>query len=279
MNEETLQHMNSGVAEAIAFGATLAEPKHADIGADDQKPYIVVPDGYRVADLEHTLAYPTRKRAEVKLAQTKGFIDYFLRHRITGGVSTIYGTTEPPKFVAILNDHGAGVPGWRDHIARYECPLAVEWLTWTKVNKTLMPQATFAQFIEENLPDIVEPTAAEMLEISRTLEAKKKGNFASGIRLANGETQFTYEESIDGTAAKGQMRVPEVFAIGIPVFHGGPKYRIEARLRYRIADGGALSMWFDLVRPHKVIEDAALEVWTHIEEATGETIFQGNPWA
>lgn len=273
----SLEQMNSGVAEAIAFGATLSEPKHADVGADDQIPFVVVPDGYSVKQLENTLAYPTRKRGTVTLAQTKGFVDYFMKHRITAGISTIYGTTEPPRFVAVLNDHGAHIAGWRDHIARYDCPLAVEWLTWTKANKTPVPQATFAQFIEDNLPDIVEPTAAEMLEISRTLEAKKKVNFASGIRLANGETQFTYEESIDGTAAKGQLRVPEVFAIGIPVFHGGPKYRIEARLRYRIADGGALSMWFDLARPHKVIEDAALEVWQHIEEATGETIFQGNP--
>ncbi|MCM2331492.1 MAG: YfdQ family protein [Pseudomonas sagittaria] len=274
---EALVTSSTGVAEAIAFGSTLADPKHAEIGPEGQMPYAVIPEGFRVEDLEDTLANPTRKRAKVTLAQTKGFIDYFKKHQVGHGVSTIYGTTEPPRFVAVFNDHGTTAAGWRDHVAYYNCPLAVEWETWTKANKRPMAQTDFAQFIEDNLPDIVDPTAAEMLEISRTLEAKKKVNFASGLRLSNGEVQFTYEESVEGTAAKGQLRVPEVFAIGIPAFHGGPKYRIEARLRYRIADGGVLSMWFDLVRPHKVLEDAALEVWEEIEAETSETIFQGNP--
>ena len=116
-----------------------------------------------------------------------------------------------------------------------------------------------------------------MLEVSRTLEAKKKVNFASGIRLANGEVQFTYEEQIQGTAAKGQIKVPETFVLGIPVFHGGPRYHVEARLRYRIADGGAMTMWYDLLRPHKIIEHAALEVWKEIETETGESILHGSP--
>lgn len=274
---EALLTSSTGVAEAIAFGATLGDPKHAEVGPEGQTPYAVMPEGFRVEDLEDTLPNPTRKRARVTLAQTKGFIDYFKKHQVGGGVSTIYGTTEPPRFVAVINDHGEGEAGWRDHIARYDCPLAVEWETWTKANKRPMTQADFAQFIEDNLPDIVDPVAADMLEISRTLEAKKKVNFASGVRLTNGEVQFTYEESVEGSASKGQLRVPEVFKIGIPAFHGGAKYQIDARLRYRIAEGGVLSMWFDLVRPHKVLEHAALEVWAAIEEATGETIFQGNP--
>lgn len=84
-----------------------------------------------------------------------------------------------------------------------------------------MQQAEFAEFIERNLPDIVEPVGADMLEISRSLQAKKKVSFASGIRLANGQTELTYEEDIQGTAAKGKLQIPEIFKIGIKVIEGG----------------------------------------------------------
>lgn len=270
-----LSHLNSALAEAIAFGATVAEPTHADIGADGQSPYVVLPEGYVVHDLEDTLQNPTRKRAKVTLAQTIAFINYYRKHATAG--SQIYGTTVPPRFVAVLDDHGTNEPGWRDHTARYDCPLSPEWQTWIGSNKKGMPQAEFAQFIEDNLPDVVEPVAAHMLEVSRTLEAKKKVSFASGIRLSNGEVQFTYEEQVQGTASKGQIQVPETFVLGIPVFHGGPRYRVEARLRYRIADGGSMQMWYDLLRPHKIIEDAALEVWEEIESQTETQIFHGSP--
>lgn len=72
------------------------------------------------------------------------------------------------------------------------------------------------------------------------------------------------------------MQIPEVFKIGIPVLEGGPRYSVQARLRYRI-DGGALVMWFDLLRPHKIIEDAVLAVWKDIEAGTGTAILNGDP--
>ena len=114
-----------------------------------------------------------------------------------------------------------------------------------------------------------------MLEISRTLEAKKKVNFASAIRLDNGQNQFTYEEEISGTAQKGQLQIPEEFTIGIPVLEGGASYAVDARLRYRIAEGGKLTMWFELIRAHKVVENAAAEVWSQIEAETGLKVFNG----
>lgn len=48
---------------------------------------------------------------------------------------------------------------------------------------------------------------------------------------------------------------------------------VEARLRYRIADKGVLVLWYDLVRPHKIVEDAANEVGEAIHTALDRTIF------
>lgn len=237
-----------------------------------ETPYTVVPEGYEVKNLESLLANPTRKRGSVTLRDVKSFVT-LVKAETT--VSTrIYGNYNNPGFVAVFNDHGITGAGWQDHRAVFHCPVSTEWTTWTKNSGNRMNQEQFAQFIEDNLPDIAQPPAADMLEISRTLEAKKKVNFASGVRLSNGQNQLTYEEEISGTAAKGQIQVPEEFTIGIPVLEGGIKYAVTARLRYRILEG-KMQMWFELVRPHKILEDAIKEVWFQIEQDTGINVLNG----
>jgi uncharacterized protein YfdQ (DUF2303 family) len=230
-------------------------------------PHIVVPGNYELKDLETSLDAPSRLRGTTKLRDVKSFAAVI--NEFKGDSTKLYGTVSPAAFVAVFNAHAVGAPGWGDHRAAYDCPVSVEWKTWTGKNKQGMNQADFAQFIEDNLPDILE--GGLLLEVSRTLEAKKKVNFASAIRLSDGQNQFTYEEDIQGTAGKGQFKVPEVFELGIPVFEGGPLYKVKARLRYRI-DNAKLVLWYDLERSHKILEDAVKEVWLSIEAATSLTV-------
>jgi len=243
-----------------ALGATLAGQILSTAGT----PQVIVPEGFELHDLEKTLSAPLRLRGSTKVLDAKSFIALVTEFKGPG--TKLYGNFTPPKFAAVFNANASYLPGWSDHRVTYDCPISIEWTTWVGANKRTMSQPDFAQFIEDNLPDLLD--AATMLEVSRTLEAKKKVNFASGIRLSDGETQFTYEEQIEGTASKGLMKVPEVFQIGIPVFEGGDRYKVNARLRYRIGDGGKLTLWYDLERPHKILEDAVKEVWTSIETGT-----------
>lgn len=261
---------DSTVRDLLALGAALSS---ATLIGPAGVPYVVVPKDFRVEDLERTLPAPVRKRGVVMAGDEAAFIELATRHK--AAETLIYASMSPPSFTAVINDHGPDAAGWRDHKIVWPCSLSVEWKTWSVANKNAMKQAEFAQFIEDNLPDIVEPVGADMLEISRTLEAKKKVNFASGIRLANGQTELTYEEDIQGTAAKGKLQIPETFKIGIPVFDGGQRYAVTARLRYRIADANLL-MWFDLERPHKVLEDAVQQVRASIAEKTGIAIVLGS---
>lgn len=273
MTQETTNHIQS----AIDAGLNLSEIQL--VGAT---PIVVLPAGAQPHDLEKYLPAPTRKKATVKMRDVASFCNFVNEE---GNDDTrLYGSYNPPSFTAVINDHGAA-PGWRDYIAGYACPLSPEWITWKTKSGAAMLQADFAQFIEDNLPDIasskvneqVTPTATEMLEISRSLEAKKKVNFASGVRLSNGQNELIYEEEISGTAQKGKLQVPEIFTIGIPVLEGGVCYQVQCRLRYRIVDGGKLTMWFELVRPHKILEDSVKAVWVEIEQKTALAIFNGTP--
>lgn len=262
--------------DIMALCSALSDPLSADPPIEGgSTPFVVVPDGYAVHDLERLFPHPQRSKGKRTLTDAESFIR-FVNENKGGGTRLYCHTGLAPSFTAVFNDTTGAAPGWGDHIATYACPLSKEWAAWSGSNGKQMSQEAFATYIEDNAPDCATPPAADMLEISRTLEAKKKVNFASSIRLDNGQTELTYEEDIQGTASKGKLQVPQVFTIGIPVFEGGARYAVDARLRYRIAEGGKLSLWFDLLRPHKIIEDALNELRTAIELRTELLAFSGS---
>ncbi|HJV72709.1 MAG TPA: DUF2303 family protein [Noviherbaspirillum sp.] len=269
--------MDNQNAQAVRdMGAALADVRCVN---DSASPFVIVPAGFVVHDLEKTLELPIRKTGAVTMNDAASFIDYFKLHQMA---SRIYGQVEPPKFIAVMNDHRKDEPGWRDHKLVYNCPVSKEWKEWKGFAGAPRDQIAFSEFIESHTTDIIsntadEPSGAVMLEVATSFKAQKKVNFASGQRLDNGQVDFVFQEEIQGSAGpKGHIKVPERFYIGIPVFEGGAPYRIECKLRYRLKDG-ALSMWFDMVRDHKVQEAAFMDIWKEIADATQTTIWRGVP--
>ncbi|QPS09599.1 YfdQ family protein [Delftia acidovorans] len=248
-------------------------------------PIVLLPEGFTAEDLSHTLAAPTRKKGTVQLNDAESFIAVVNDQK--GESTRLFSTIEPPTFTAVFN-HIAFGTGWGDHQARYNAPLAPEWKAWTGMDGKKVGQVDLAQFIESNLVDVVfiaadpatrepgSPDGSTLLEVCRTLEAKKKVDFKSSVRLSDGSTQFTYDEDVQGSARQGQLQVPEQFSLGIPVFENGDKWRVDVRFRYRI-DGGNLVMWLELVRPHKVIEQAVKDLREKIAAATELQILNGAP--
>ena len=79
------------------------------------------------------------------------------------------------------------------------------------------------------------------------------------VRLQDGNVRLDYTADVSGsTGRSGEIVVPEMIKIGIPVHDGlgAPKYAFDARFRYRL-NGGALTIWYELVRPKKVVDAAA----------------------
>lgn len=248
------------------------------------------------------LESPTRKRGNTVLNDAESFIAVVNDQKSEN--TRLFSTINPPSFTAVFNHHASGA-GWGDHKAEYHAPLSPEWLAWTKANKRQLNQLEMAMFLESNMVDVAHiakadatpgkpaegdkpavaakpadpgsPDGATLLEICRTLEAKKKVNFKSTLRLSDGSTEFTYDEDVQGSAVKGKLAIPDQFSIGIPVFENGEKYRVDVRFRYRINDGGALSMWLELVREHKVIEDAVKQLRAQIGAETGLLVLNGEP--
>lgn len=224
---------------------------------------VALANGYSLHDITKwlpTLAPPHDKRGLVTLHTAEAFVTYVNAYRDAD--TLVLTDANAATVTAVIDYHKAGedgAPRHGKHRASFACRHTKEWQVWTAANKKAMSQVDFAQFLEDNLPDIAAPAGAVLLEMARTIEVKKDVQFASSIRLQDGQQQLTYNETVDGSTSKGQLRLVEMIALGIAPFEGADQFHLDARLRFRMNDG-KLSLWYDLVRPHKVLEDAFRDV-------------------
>lgn len=242
---------------------------------------LVFPDK-TVLRLEGYADKPRRKRAKVELCDQASFADYVNAHR-SPKETAIFGCVDESggRFEAILDYHiqtqHAADAGWGLHHASLDLAFTPEWKRWMEKNDKVMPQTVFADFIEDNVDDICDPSGADILEIAQDLTAHKDVNFRSGMRLKNGQQSLNYEETIvaSGTKSNGQLVVPDKFTVIIAPFVGTEPQKIDARLRFRI-DNGHLAFQFKLNRPHKVVESAFTAARVFIKEQTTLPVLLGS---
>jgi uncharacterized protein YfdQ (DUF2303 family) len=245
----------AGLAQANAFAAPGGIPTR------------VLPDGYSQVSCERFLTKPIRVRADVALSSADSFCAYI--KGFGSDATRLFAAEEKHRVVAVLDYHGAtgGSPGWGEHRATLTLTLSPEWKTWIGKDGQRFTQEQFAEFLEDNLPDIAEPEGAVVLEAAKHLQATKTVHFKSAINLANGSAALQYEESVE-SKGKGQITIPTELMLGLRPYEHGPLYKVTARPRHRI-DADKLTFLFKLDRPHKVIEAAFDEMLAHVEETTG----------
>ncbi len=100
------------------------------------------------------------------------------------------------------------------------------------------------------------------------------------MNLKDGNTEFVYTDVVDSASkiAGKKVSIPDEFTIKIPVFGGidQPLYEFQARFRHRLV-GGQLSIWYELIRPRKVLEQAYKDLLAKISKATGKPVLFGSP--
>lgn len=236
---------------------------------------LVVPAGATVKefDLEKFEPRPTRKRGTAQLFTAGSFADYVKVHD-QGEVSIFADVTEA-KVVAVLNGDTAQTAGWGDHRAVLQLRHTDPWKHWSKLDGQLVRQQAFAEHIEQGLVEIVEPAAAEMLEIAQHFQANTSASFQTSKLLSNGQVQLKYVENVDATAgAAGQLSVPATFTLALQPFEGSDSYKVAARLRYRV-QGGQLAIGYQLDRPNDVLQAAFDDVLNEIAETTANLPYAG----
>lgn len=229
-------------------------------------------------DLEKYGPHPRRKTGGHIVTDVDSLLQYLAKH--AGDHTELWGNATRSEIRAVINaNHAAlhdneGDAGWSDHTATLKLPTTPDWNEWTAADGKLMGQVDFAEFIEDHLPNFVDPTGADMLELAQTFQATTKVDFDSSQRLKSGETQLTYVENTTATAGKkGSLAIPDQFTIGVQVHERGPVYKLAARFRYRIINGD-LRLAYRLVRPRDVLDAAFDEVVTTIEDDTVHRVWR-----
>ncbi|WP_438391125.1 DUF2303 family protein [Caballeronia sp. DA-9] len=266
-------------AATLAAGAALAETRKSPLA--DGKPFVIVPDGYAVREITEVFDNPARAVGVIKLRDANSFVAYFNRQKRPE--SLIYASLDPAKILGVIDDHRSYEEGfavghdgsnWRSYRVEFPVPASREWKTWTGKDRQALTQLELAELIEDNLPDIKSPDGSTMLSVALNFEASKEGNFVSASRLQDGSTTFVWKEDVNATGNK--IAMPSQITLSIPVFENGQAYEIDARIKYRV-NNGVLKIWYELVRPHKILEAAFRAVWAQIEEQTGTKILLGSP--
>jgi uncharacterized protein YfdQ (DUF2303 family) len=257
---------------AIDAGIALGSAR----SVTDRNQFVLTPEGASVERLEFESDTPARPQGVVTLFDAPSFINYvtpFSGEFEAHGVARLYADKERGTVTAVLNDHATGDQGgFGDNRAVLGLRLTPEWKAWAGLDNKPMSQVDFARFIEDHIPEIVTPTGAELFEIVKSLEGTKGAAFKSGIRLDNGQVQLKYEETVAAKAGeKGDMEIPAEFALGLSPYEGTDPYKVMARFRYRIGDSGALTLFYTLDKPQKVLDSAFADVVKAIEAGLPDT--------
>ena len=249
---------------------------------------IAVPEGWDIAtdtQLEQLQNHPYRAKGQVATKTVESFAHYVNTHK--HDESLLYAlvdptSTTPLKVTAVFNEHQGGTagdnkPGWRDFTATLTPEVSHEWKIWTARSGTPMNQYEFALFIEDNIKDISSqenyPTGTNMLKMATQFEATQDKKFRSAVRIQSGGVNLECIDT-DDAATVEKMQAFDRFMIGVPVFWKGQAYLLEAKLRYRV-HSGSLSLWYDLIRPDLVVNDAIDNILAQVAEATNLPVLHG----
>lgn len=285
-------------------------------GSKNAAKLLLVPKGYEIVDIKDTLdAYldaPERKKGTAEFTE----LDSFIAHvdRFADDDSALFADRNPsaPSLICVLDYHRAneeekeegegvevaiipGEPRFGQHRSRYAFPLSDEWVAWTAKNGKQMSQADFAVFLEDRIADLMDPIGSalestkkmaeallcsfappsRLLELARGLTVRSESIVANAQNLKSGESVIRFETT--HTDERGApLDVPGAFIIGIPVFRGGDRFSLGARLRYRVKEG-RVTWWFDLYRASEVFDFAFNEACKRASGETGLPLFMGKP--
>jgi uncharacterized protein YfdQ (DUF2303 family) len=228
----------------------------------------------QLVSLEKYHADPTRMRGQVDVFDVASFNIIVASN--DHGATSIYldRSVTAPAIVGILNGADESGPGWNDYRVNLVFRETPQWAKWRGMDGRMMPQAAFAEFIEDNLADIADPPSGAMLEIATYLQVTRVTDFKSATRLSSGAIQFQNVQTDDAKVAAGSMAIPETFKIGLPLFQGGKSYAVVARFRYRLTDG-KLTLGFKLQRVEDIVVDIFNDLVAQIERGTNVSVLEG----
>lgn len=230
-------------------------------------------------------------------------LDSFIAHvnRFGDSDTAVFADNDRAKasLTAVLDYHrtgSGGAPRFGRHRTTFLFPMADEWTAWNALNGKPMKMVDFARFLDDHIIDVL-PAQSVSLDDETQGYLAALGNraiiadpsrlmdLASGLQINEQSVLKEVNNLQDGTGAlvfeavhtdqAGQkLVVPGLFVLGIPVFRGGERYQVVARLRYR-KTGEGIAFWYDLWRLDRVFDHAFNEAVERVQSETDSPVFIG----
>lgn len=292
---------------------THAEVHAVDAAALDAVMFASVPTtggGTRIESLKPILdafrTRPERRKGTATLETLSAFVMHF--NRFKDANSVIYATegknngTRVPKLISVLdyNEQGPdGLPRFGGHRGVYNFPVSEQWEKWNEMDGETMNTREFAEFIEDRIMDVIDPpstldeklatiakqigtakfaSASRLMELSRGMQVNITAQAKQIVNLNSGEGSISFVEEHSGEGGK-KLDVPNLFLISIPVFNSGVPYRMPVRLRYRVAQGGAIIWSYSMFQPDLAFLHAFNEAAALCAKDTDAPVIFGTPEA
>lgn len=158
--------------------------------------------------------------------------------------------------------HVDGEPGRCEWQADHPFETSRQWKAWTAfASGQAISQRSAVERLEDLAEDIVEPSAADLMNIIRSLRASANAKAETEIR-SDGTTAVTFNQDTTVRSKAGDVTLPQFITIAIPVLKGHltsegkpVTYRLKARVRASVDDVAHLSFRFSIPNAEQVLED------------------------
>lgn len=287
---------------AFDRGAEAAEARQTethDLGIRDPETglplakMVVRHDGTaQVHDLTKYRTRPVGVVADRVITDPGAFADYVDRHKTDA--TTLWADGDVVR--ALLDDHDparastvtgdavewrhriAGPAGWARHRASLALTTAPEWKGWKGLHRVLVPQAQFAEVVEEFANTLVTPDPETMLLIAQSITVASTGQVSSAISLRDGAVNLTITEQLEAGAGSREhpLSIPQRITFTARRWLGVPPTEMTARLRFR-AERGGLKLGLIIDRLEDVEDAYRRNLATSVAEATGCPVYAGTP--
>lgn len=234
-----------------------------------QNPIVVVPDGYKIEDLEHLLDRPLRKKGTTVFSDVPSFTWYVNEHGVPGSVVYLSREKEP-LFTAVLDEHGKDGPGWRQHRAQIKLVHSRQFTAWSSL--ATRDQKAFAEFLEDRVNEVATPDGASLFELVTNLEASQNASFSSYTKLSNGDARLVYNK--ETKAGNGTMEVPQKLMLFIPIWENSERTAVNVKLRFFLREG-TVSFKLEIERIEDLVDAAIDNAIDFIREKTKMPVLRG----
>lgn len=278
MSDDTMENAGDNgcgpmhTLDAFMTSAVTTAPVHV---LDDGRSFAMIPKGFKFENVTDPQRLPEFILQSVTIDDADSLINYANRFRDPRSV--LIADLDAMKISARLDWHSDNtgdakpVPDHATHTASLVLRPSEEFKRWDTMQGDMHDQMVFAEFLDENANDIIDPEPATMIEIARELEATQGVNFKSSTRLQTGERSIVYETE---THTRGDMIVPTEFTLQIPLFVGEPPVDIKASFRFRPSPNG-LKLGFVWRRVEYRMQATFNEIAHKVAERTGLPVFFG----